>query len=309
MRFDFLNNQKYLDADITASKAVDFAQRSYYYILDFGNVFCDDDIILDEIEAKAFANKLFEFQKSIKQGIDFATNIQDINLLHLFVDLKPIVLAVGVAIDKSYKIDDDNKYIGNIILYFRSIYITISKLLKYHPDLEPRQEIYLSLRYPKVSRFMDDLERKRNKLKNDLDTFAKQDEDIFQGEKLPDDNLIHIPAELSNHRDKLQSAMDAGLLIFIKNRAKWLNSDRLLGFFLGILICDDCIGIKDNKPYWVITKKGSQIKSYIWQWFGREKTDARSKKAKNGVQELPDGKDLIIGNIFHYKIDKIQIRQ
>ena len=335
MNIDFLSEQTYLAPDFKSSDAVVFAQNSYKYLCEFGNILCDEENTLDENELKTLADRLFCLQDSVKRGIVFAIDNRDDNLMNLFIDLKPILSPVCVDFENKHKLDDrkDDNF-SNIYQYLKSMYLSILGLLEYNPNLKPRPKMF----YPiplNIHRVIVKLERFSKKAKksfenidiNKLQQLEEQFNDylvngnddieaqpqqsgVLPDEKeaqpqqsgvLPDDEKIKTPIELRKYRKELQKAMDLGLLTFENNIAKWLDSARLLGFMLGILICGDYLSIGDNGTKWGIRKNSKQINTDLWKWFGVKDTTARNrKKGKNNLQELPKGANKVQDICFNY---------
>ena len=264
-----------LREDLSPIEAIDFADRLWDELSIYIAIFKAKEVKEENFDK--YADSLLMLANNTKRVTDFAINTNNENLMQMIVDNLQMGDALFLAIAKRYDCNlvDDTKP-GQFLRSINAILGNIRLLRRYHPEMKPR--------HPLPGWISPDNGKSGISANGSTPVITI----------LPDDKIINTPIELQNYRKVLQKAMDKGLLTFENNNAKWLGSDVLLGFLLGILICGDYLLIVDNgDPMWKFGEKKKQIRKHLWQWFGVENTKARSHNAKDGVQQLPDGANIV----------------
>lgn len=270
-----------LREDLSPIEAIDFADRLWNELSIYIAIFKAREVNEEKIDK--YADSLHTLADNAKKVTDFAINTNNENLMQMIVDNLQMGDALFLAIAKRYDCNlDDNTKPGQFLRSVNAILGNIRLLRRYHPEMKPRHPLpgWISPDNGKL-----DISANDNTPKITI---------------LPDDEIINTPIELQKYRKELQKAMDNGLLTFENNKAKWIGSARLLGFMLGVLICGDYILVCKDGPKWAFRKNSKQINTNLWKWFGVTDTNARSKKAINGLQKLPIGANKVRDICFSY---------
>ena len=226
-----------LREDLSPIEAIDFADRLWDELSIYIAIFKAREVKKENFDK--YADSLLLLADNTKKVTDFAINTNNENLMQMIVDNLQMGDALFLAIAKRYDCNlvDDTKP-GQFLRSINAILGNIRLLRRYHPEMKPR--------HPLPGWISPD------NGKSGISANGSTPEKPFLPDNapkitiLPDDKIINTPIELQIYRKELQKAMDNGLLTFENNKAKWLGSDVLLGFLLGILICRDYLLIRDN---------------------------------------------------------------
>lgn len=280
-----------LREDLSPIEAIDFADRLWDELSIYIAIFKAKEVKEENFDK--YADSLLMLANNTKRVTDFAINTNNENLMQMIVDNLQMGDALFLAIAKRYDCNlvDDTKP-GQFLRSINAILGNIRLLRRYHPEMKPR--------HPLPGWISPDNEKMGISANGSTPENPILPDDAPKITILPDDEIINTPIELREYRKELQKAMDLGLLTFENNNAKWLGSARLLGLMLGVLFCGDYLLVCKDGQKWHFGNKSKRIKTDLWKWFGVTDTNARSKNAKNKIQNLPIGANLV-DQICHIK--------